>query len=189
VLPSVTIQVGESALYVVGANLTLNVSGGWLPDIDGKRSAEIQTVQILSVDHSIGAGVMTLNVVLSSWSRGNAVATWSPVGVIDTVSGSSGSFIVFIYPSALSANDAIPWSLVPLPADVVFFDETGAASDSGTLTARVGVKLTVTGLTGTPVQTDLIALADATVDRVAGIAYLADAAGEVDGGDPDKWLS
>jgi hypothetical protein len=189
VLPSVTIQVGESALYVVGANLTLNVSGGWLPDIDGKRSAEIQTVQILSVDHSIGAGVMTLNVVLSSWSRGNAVATWSPVGVIDTVSGSSGSFIVFIYPSALSANDATPWSLVPLPADVVFFDETGAASDSGTLTARVGVKLTVTGLTGTPVQTDLIALADATVDRVAGIAYLADAAGEVDGGDPDKWLS
>ena len=189
VLPSVTIQVGESALYVVGANLTLNVSGGWLPDIDGKRSAEIQTVQILSVDHSIGAGVMTLNVVLSSWSRGNAVATWSPVGVIDTVAGSSGSFIVFIYPSALSADDATPWSLVPLPADVVFFDETGAASDSGTLTARVGVKLTVTGLTGTPVQTDLIALADATVDRVAGIAYLADAAGEVDGGDPDKWLS
>ena len=189
VLPSVTIQVGESSLYVVGANLTLNVSGGWLPDIDGKRSAEIQTVQILSVDHSIGAGVMTLNVVLSSWSRGNAVATWSPVAVIDTVSGSSGTFSIDIYPAALSADDATPWSLVPLPADVVFFDETGAASDSGTLTVRVGVNFKVSGLTGTPVQTDLIALADATVDRVAGIAYLADAAGEVDGGDPDKWLS
>ena len=209
VLPSVSITLqGTTDAAALRVGELAFISRADMPKPDGTRGASTQRCMVLEISHDLRSDSRSVVVLLLDWYRDAIDAgVWAPCAVVQ--SWNAGSNTATMEANAYSTSTAagtLPDSDAQAFADVLtalgasvavdLIDDEGAHRDSGTLTAATSAKLTVTGLSVTPVAGDRFVIADAStvaasvlstaiVQGAGPLAFLADSSGDVRGGTQD----